>query len=113
MLNEPAVLQLAGQTHDCVLVDASVDGFQLRLAHPLPMPLSAGDVVSLQVQDVGNVALNIVRSAGQRLSGRFVLEPEQRDDLIRKLFSGDYSNQVMRVQTLPMLLRRLWATAMH
>ncbi len=113
VLNEPAVLKLAGQTHGCVLVDASVDGFHLHLTSPLPTALSAGDVVSLQVQDVGEVALHIVRSAGQRLSGRFVLEPEQRDDLIRKLFSGDYSNQVMQVQTLPMLLRRLWTTAMH
>ena len=106
-------MKLAGQTHGCVLVDASVDGFHLHLTSPLPTALSAGDVVSLQVQDVGEVALHIVRSAGQRLSGRFVLEPEQRDDLIRKLFSGDYSNQVMQVQTLPMLLRRLWTTAMH
>lgn len=112
VLREPALLQWGGQALPVVLVDASVDGFHLHSDTPLPAlsPEAAG--ATLSVRDVGGVTLNTVRFEPRRLTGRFVMTEAQRDAMIRKLFSGDYSNQVERVQSWRALLRRLWAKAL-
>ena len=111
VLREPAVMQWGGQSLPVELVDASVDGFHLRSDKPLPEWPAVADAMTLIVQDVGEVALSTVRRWPNGCSGRFVMSDAQRDAMIRKLFSGDYSNHVERVQSWRTLLRRLWAKA--
>ena len=113
VLQEPAVLHWRGQQHEVLLVDASVDGFHLRTEHALPEVPAMADGLTLVVRDVGAVALEVVRVWPSRLSGRFVPSDLQREALIRKLFGGDYSNQVEQVQSWRKILHRLWAKAMH
>ena len=94
-------------------MDASVDGFHLS-ADPAGSALPEGsDDLSLVIREVGEVPLQILRRWPGRLSGRFVLSEAQRDALIRKLFSGNYSNHVSRVQSWRKLLQRMWRKAMH
>jgi len=93
------------------LVDASVDGFNVQSDTLLPAMSPSTGVPILIVQDVGEVALDTVRLRANRLTGRFVMSDAQRDAMIRKLFSGAYSNQVGRVQSWRALLRRLWTKA--
>lgn len=111
MLREPAVLQWGELALPVVLVDASVDGFHVHSDKPWPAMSPEAGVPSLIVRDVGAVALNTVRFWPDRFSGRFVMSDEQRDAMIRKLFSGDYSNQVEHVRSWRTLLRRLCAKA--
>ncbi len=111
VLREPAVMQWGGRSLPVELVDASVDGFHLRSDKPLPEWPAVADAMTLIVQDVGEVALSTVRRWPNGCSGRFVMSDAQRDAMIRKLFSGDYSNHVERVQSWRTLLRRLWAKA--
>jgi len=110
VLQEPAVLRCGGQRHAVVLVDASVDGFHLRTESPVP---ALAEGVTLEVRDVGEVALEMVRVWPGRLSGRFVPSQPQREALIRKLFCGDYSNHVEQVQSWRKLLHRIWHRAMR
>lgn len=111
VLSEPAVLQWGQQALPVVLVDASVDGFNVQSDTLLPAMSPSTGVPILIVQDVGEVALDTVRLRANRLTGRFVMSDAQRDAMIRKLFSGAYSNQVGRVQSWRALLRRLWTKA--
>ena len=111
-LQEAVVLHWGEQTHSAVLVDASVDGFHVRTDPSWSLPEGA-EGVSLEVPEVGRVNLHMVRAWPGRLSGRFVLSPGQRDALIRKLFSGQYSNHVGRVQSWRKLLHRLWIKALR
>jgi cellulose synthase (UDP-forming) len=112
-VKEPALLHWGDESLPVVLVDASVDGFHLS-ADPAGSALpQASEGLRLVVQDVGEVPLQILRRWPGRLSGRFVPSDVQRDAMIRKLFSGDYSNHVSRVQSWRKLLQRMWRKAMH
>jgi cellulose synthase (UDP-forming) len=112
-LQEPAVLHWGRQMLEVQLVDASVDGFHLRVDPPSSALPEASDEVRLVVRDVGEVSLQILRRWPGRLSGRFVLSDAQRNALICKLFSGDYSNHVRQVQSWRKLLHHIWLKAMR
>ena len=112
-LQEPALLQWGGQSLPVLLVDASVDGFHLSADPAGPALPEGSDDLSLVIREVGEVPLQILRRWPGRLSGRFMSSDAQRDALIRKLFSGDYSNHVSRVQSWRKLLHRMWLKAMQ
>ncbi len=112
-LKEPALLHWGDKSLPVLLVDASVDGFHLSADPAGSARPEASEGLRLVVQDVGEVPLQILRRWPGRLSGRFVPSQAQRDALIRKLFSGDYSNHVSRVQSWRKLLQRMWRKAMH
>jgi len=63
-----------------------------------PPPGGASDTVMLRINEVGEIAGRIVRTAADRFAVAFVDPEEARDALTRKLYSGRYYEHLREVQ---------------
>lgn len=81
------------------LTDLSVSGARIRVNAPMRI----GDILSLKLDHVGDVSARIVHGSDTYAAVEFVDPDQLRDALVRKLFSGRYSQ---RVENVPW--RGLW-----
>lgn len=101
---------VAGKRLSLVSLAASVDGCKLQLdsnwwAADLPQ------AVLVDVVGVGLVTLKPIRVNRGAIAATFEYQPNQRDLMIAKLFSGRYRNQVDDVSGFTTILGRLWCRA--
>lgn len=109
-VDEPIALEFDGQTLEGQLVDASVDGCKIQLdsnwwSTELPQTMRA------DIADVGSVMLKPIRVNRGAIAAVFDYAPGQRDQMIAKLFSGRYRNQVVDASGFGTILKRLWHRA--
>jgi len=99
---EEAELHFAGVTYTCTVVDISISGALLSL----PEGWSAGDGEGSLVLDDGRLKLPLrsTRSVGEKIAVQFSDHTETRRTLIKKLFTGDYGNEVEEIRIPRVLL---------
>lgn len=111
LMNEIVIVEMGNQTHQAELVDASIEGCKIKLADDwwegaLP------STMKLNVSGVGWVMARPIRVNRGALAATFELDPDTRDLLIAKLFSGRYQNQVAEASSFGTIMHRLWKRAL-
>jgi cellulose synthase (UDP-forming) len=92
------------------LVDASVDGCKLQLdsnwwSAQLP------PAMQVDIAQIGRVRVKPIRANRGAIAATFDFVGDQRDQMIAKLFSGRYRNQVVDAPRYGTILGRLWRRA--
>jgi cellulose synthase (UDP-forming) len=86
-------------TGECVftapLADISITGARIQAASPG----APGDLVSLTLQDIGEIPARIVRQTRDGFAVEFVDFDRRRDGLIRKIYGGRYAQRPMQVRS--------------
>jgi cellulose synthase (UDP-forming) len=85
-------------TADGALIAPLIDISRSGATVLAPPPGGAGDTVMLRINEVGEIAGRIVRTAADRFAVAFVDPDEACDALTRKLYSGRYYEHLREVQ---------------
>lgn len=87
-VDEAARVHAGGDSEPCLIRDLSVSGARVRVRRPL-----TGEGVRLDIPGVGPLACELSRDGAPGEVGlRFVTLGARRDALIRKLYTGGYTN---------------------
>jgi cellulose synthase (UDP-forming) len=103
-----------GETQITVdLIDASVDGCKLALPPSHPGLFGKG-TSSLTVQGVGRVKIHPIRQNHAHLAATFEYDSKaQRNAMICKLFSGQYTTVAPATTSTRQLMSSLWEKTFH
>ncbi len=103
-----------GETQVAVnIIDASVDGCKLALS-PAHQNLFTKGTASLTVQGVGRVKIHPIRQNHAHLAATFEYESKaQRNAMICKLFSGQYTTVAPATASTRQLISSLWEKTFH
>ncbi len=101
IVDEPASIAVTGEYQRCQVRDLSLTGARLAVQHRLP----CGAPVDIEIADVGRFAAVVVRRIGDaELGVCFVASGNQRDALIRKLYTLGYDSGLsMRARPLKLV----------
>jgi len=96
-VHEAVALQFDDQSVVAELVDSSVDGCKIQLASNW-WSAQVPPVMHVDIAQIGRVTLKPIRLNRGALAATFEYVGNQRDQMITKLFSGRYRNQVVEAE---------------
>jgi cellulose synthase (UDP-forming) len=91
--SEPVQVSAGKDVFTAPLLDISIAGAQILA----PSPAAQGSIVSLKLQDIGEVTGKIVRGTANDFAVIFIDTDRQRDALIRKVYTGQYDQRPQEV----------------
>jgi cellulose synthase (UDP-forming) len=109
-VDEPAKVQFMGRSHTARLVGLSLKGGIAELGQDVGA--AAGDELVIDAAGFPRLTSHVERVRAARDGRVFVafrhsLDPQAHDRLIVKLYTGDYSNDILQLDT-PVIVSRLW-----
>lgn len=109
-LNEAVTLEVDDQPATAMLVDASVDGCKVQFDRDW-WSTDLPKTMIVDIAQVGEVTIKPIRVNRGAIAATFEYQAGQREQMIAKLFSGRYRNQVVDVSGFGTILARLWRRA--
>jgi cellulose synthase (UDP-forming) len=92
LATEEAAIKLGATAYPGQLIDISMSGALIETA----APAARGDIVQIELEDVGTVAARVVRRKDDaRVALEFRANSAEREHLIRKLFSDRYVRPIL------------------
>ena len=92
--SEPVQVSAGQDVFTAPLLNISIAGAQISAPSPAPQ----GSIVRLKLQDIGEIAGQIVRGTTDEFAVAFIDTDRQRDALIRKIYTGRYDQRPQDVR---------------
>lgn len=92
--SEPVQVSAGQDVFTAPLLNISIAGAQISAPSPAPQ----GSIVRLKLQDIGEIAGQIVRGTTDQFAVAFIDIDRQRDALIRKVYTGRYEQRPQHVR---------------